>query len=142
MVKVTVPQNVQVEQKTEFYLNNQNDEAKENFRNNCCKVSSLSTDNITERNLKGNSVSMNVSNEIKRLCKVLEWRLDSSMIDYYLECVDSGEPAIAIESICDSIANNDIKITKNEYVKIIDIANELGIEINNRFLYINPEKSV
>ncbi|WP_265094127.1 MafI family immunity protein [Cronobacter dublinensis] len=46
---------------------------------------------------------------------------------------------LAFETLCDHIADYDVVITQDEYNQVINIANELNLDINNRYLYINPE---
>ncbi|KDN13684.1 hypothetical protein SALWKB12_0539 [Snodgrassella communis] len=40
--------------------------------------------------------------------------------------------------LCDHIADYDVKISNNEYKKILEIVDLLNLNLDNRYLYINP----
>ncbi|ELQ5994640.1 MafI family immunity protein [Cronobacter dublinensis] len=82
---------------------------------------------------------MSINNRIKILGEGLKDRIDASIIDFDLEYIDHSESILAFETLCDHIADYDVVITKDEYNQVINIANELNLDINNRYLYINPE---
>lgn len=83
---------------------------------------------------------MNINEQIKAFGEGLKDRIDPSIIDYDLEYIDYSENILAFETLCDHIADYDVLITKDEYNLVIDIATKLCLEINSRYLYINPEK--
>ena len=83
---------------------------------------------------------MGINDKIKSLGEGLKDRLDPSLIDFALEYIGFSENILAFEMICDHIADHDVVITKDEYYQIIKIANDFGLEIDNRYTYINPEK--
>lgn len=83
---------------------------------------------------------MDINDKIKSLGEGLKDRLDPSLIDFALEYIGFSENILAFETICDHIAEHDIVITKDEYSQILKIANDFGLEIDNRYTYINPEK--
>lgn len=66
-------------------------------------------------------------------------RIDSSIVDFDLEYIKHSESILAFETLCDHISDYDVIITKDEYDQVINIANALNLEIDNRYLYINPE---
>ncbi|EPJ5854105.1 MafI family immunity protein [Klebsiella aerogenes] len=82
---------------------------------------------------------MSINNRIRMLGEGLKDRIDASIIDFDLEYIDHSESILAFETLCDHIADYDVVITKDEYNQVINIANELSLEIDNRYLYINPE---
>ena len=82
---------------------------------------------------------MSINNRIKILGEGLKDRIDASIIDFDLKYIDHSESILAFETLCDHIADYNVVITKDEYNQIINIANELNLDINNRYLYINPE---
>jgi len=83
---------------------------------------------------------MDIDKEIIKFGEGLKDRLDPSLIDFALDYISHSEVILAFETICDYIADYEIKIRKDEYQKIIDIVNNLGLEIDSRYTYINPEK--
>ena len=83
---------------------------------------------------------MDINEQIRIFGEGLKGRIDPIVIDFDLEYIEHSESILAFETLCDHIADYGILITKNEYKKILAIANELRLEINNRYLYINPEK--
>lgn len=84
---------------------------------------------------------MAVKNKISRLGEGLKDRLDPSIIDYDLEYIDNAEIVLAFETLCDHIADYDVKITQDEYEQIVNIVNELKLDLNERYQYINPERN-
>ncbi|WEP47981.1 MafI family immunity protein [Cronobacter dublinensis subsp. beijingensis] len=82
---------------------------------------------------------MSINNRIKMLGEGLKDRIDASIIDFDLEYIDHSESILAFETLCDHVADYDVVITQDEYNQVINIANELNLDINNRYLYINPE---
>ncbi|AWH87803.1 MULTISPECIES: MafI family immunity protein [Limnobaculum] len=83
---------------------------------------------------------MDISKQINLLGNGLKNRLDPTLIDFALEYIEFSEVVLAFETLCDHIADYDVVISKDEYSQIIKIANELGLEIDDRYTYINPEK--
>ena len=79
---------------------------------------------------------MNINEEIIKLGEGLKDRLDPSIIDY----INYSESLLAFETLCDHIADYDVKVSDDEYEKVILIANKLGLEIDSRYTYINPKK--
>ncbi|ALB64862.1 hypothetical protein AFK62_20160 (plasmid) [Cronobacter condimenti 1330] len=82
---------------------------------------------------------MSINNRIKMLGEGLRNRIDSSIVDFDLEYIKHSESILAFETLCDHISDYDVIITKDEYDQVINIANALNLEIDNRYLYINPE---
>lgn len=82
---------------------------------------------------------MSINNRIKMLGEGLKDRIDASIIDFDLEYIDHSESILAFETLCDHITDYDVVITQDEYNQVINITNELNLDINNRYLYINPE---
>ncbi|WP_435929264.1 MafI family immunity protein [Dryocola sp. BD613] len=83
---------------------------------------------------------MNFDNEIIKLGEGLKDRLDPSLIDFTLDYISHSETILAFETLCDYIADYEVKVNKDEYGKIIHIANGLGLAITSRYTYIDPEK--
>ncbi|TNH41443.1 MULTISPECIES: MafI family immunity protein [Photorhabdus] len=83
---------------------------------------------------------MNVNKKIRLLGEGLKDRLEPSLVDYDLEYINHSENVLAFETLCDHIADYDVEITKDEYNQIIKIVNDLSLEIDERYLYINPDK--
>lgn len=85
---------------------------------------------------------MSINSKIRTLGEGLKDRIDASIIDFDLEYIEHSESVLAFETICDHIADYDAIITKDEYNLIINIANELNLKIDNRYLYINPDNKL
>lgn len=85
---------------------------------------------------------MAIKNKISRLGEGLKDRLDPSIIDYDLEFIENGEIVLALETLCDHIADYEVKITPDEYAQIVCIVNELKLNLNERYQYINPERKL
>lgn len=83
---------------------------------------------------------MDIDDKIRSLGEGLKDRLDPSLIDFALDYIEFSESILAFETLCDHIADHDVVISNNEYTQVLKIANDLGLEINNRYTYINPEK--
>jgi len=83
---------------------------------------------------------MNINEEIIKLGEGLKGRLDPSIIDFALDYINYSESLLAFETLCDHIADYDVKVSDDEYEKVILIANKLGLEIDSRYTYINPKK--
>ena len=83
---------------------------------------------------------MNINEEIIKLGEGLKDRLDPSIIDFALDYINYSESLLAFETLCDHIADNDVKVSDDEYEKVILFANKLGLEIDSRYTYINPKK--
>nr|WP_269841971.1 MafI family immunity protein [Enterobacter asburiae] len=58
----------------------------------------------------------------------------------YLIVGAGQENVLAFETLCDHIADHDVVISKDEYTQVLKIATDLGLEIDSRYTYINPEK--
>ncbi len=61
------------------------------------------------------------------------------IVDFDLEYIDHSESILAFETLCDHIADYDVVITSDEYKQIIGIVNKLNLELDDRYLYINPD---
>ena len=83
---------------------------------------------------------MNINEEIIKLGEGLKDRLDPSIIDFALDYINYSESLLAFETLCDHIADYDVKVSDDEYEKVILFANKLGLEIDSRYTYINPKK--
>jgi len=82
---------------------------------------------------------MSIDGKIKCFGEGVKDRLDPEIVDYDLDYIRHAESTLAFETLCDHIANYDVLITKDEYEQIVYIAKELGLELDSRYLYINPE---
>ncbi|WP_277915031.1 MafI family immunity protein [Erwinia billingiae] len=51
-----------------------------------------------------------------------------------------SENVLAFETLCDHIADHDVVISHDEYMQVLKIVDDLGLEIDSRYNYINPEK--
>ncbi|WP_294954086.1 MafI family immunity protein [uncultured Gilliamella sp.] len=83
---------------------------------------------------------MLVNNCIKEFGNSLKDRIDPELIDYALDYINHFENVLAFETLCDHIADFDVKISGDEYKKVLHIIDLLDLDLNNRFLYINPNK--
>ena len=83
---------------------------------------------------------MDINDKIRSLGEGLKDRLDPSLVDFDLEYIGFSENVLAFETLCDHIADHDVVISKDEYIQVLKIANDLGLEIDSRYTYINPEK--
>ena len=83
---------------------------------------------------------MDLNEEISKFGEGLKGRLDSSLIDFALDYINYSESILAFETLCDYIADHGVIISADEYGKVIFIANNLGLAIDGRYTYINPEK--
>lgn len=83
---------------------------------------------------------MDVNEEIAKLGESLKDRLDPSIIDFALDYINYSESILAFETLCDHIADHGVKISPDEYGKVILIANTLGLAIDSRYTYIDPEE--
>ncbi|MBI6530397.1 MafI family immunity protein [Proteus vulgaris] len=84
---------------------------------------------------------MGVNQKIQSFGNKLKGRLDASLADFDLEYINHSENILAFETLCDHIADYGVEITKDEYNQVIEIVNELNLELDERYLYIKPEKS-
>lgn len=82
---------------------------------------------------------MDISQDIRRLGENLKGRLAPDIVDFDLEYIDHSESILAFETLCDHIADYDVVITSDEYKQIIGIVNKLNLELDDRYLYINPD---
>ncbi|MFS9435519.1 MafI family immunity protein [Citrobacter sp. C348] len=83
---------------------------------------------------------MDINDKIRSLGEGLKDRLDPSLVDFALDYIGFSESVLAFETLCDHIADYDVVISKDEYTQVLKIANDLGLEIDSRYTYINPEK--
>ena len=83
---------------------------------------------------------MNVNDKIRLFGEGLKDRLDPSLVDFALEYIGFSENVLAFETLCDHIADLDVVISHDEYMQVLKIVNDLGLEIDSRYNYINPEK--
>lgn len=84
---------------------------------------------------------MTINQDIRRLGESLKGRLAPDIVDFDLEYIDHSESILAFETLCDHIADYDVVITNDEYNQIISIVDRLNLELDNRYLYINPENN-
>ena len=82
---------------------------------------------------------MEINQDIRRLGENLKGRLAPDIVDFDLEYIDHSESILAFETLCDHIADYDVVITSDEYKQIIGIVNKLNLELDDRYLYINPD---
>ena len=83
---------------------------------------------------------MLVNNCIKEFGNSLKDRIDPELIDYALDYINHSENVLAFETLCDHIADFDVKISEDEYNIVLHFVDILGLDLDNRFLYINPNK--
>ncbi|ORM71486.1 hypothetical protein HA48_15600 [Pantoea wallisii] len=83
---------------------------------------------------------MDVNDEIIQLGEGLKGRLEPSLIDFALGYITHVEAILAFETLCDYIADYNVKLRKDEYEKIINTATKFGLSIDIRYTYINPER--
>ncbi|BBJ68937.1 MULTISPECIES: MafI family immunity protein [Enterobacter] len=83
---------------------------------------------------------MDINDKIRLLGEGLKDRLDPSLVDFALDYIGFSENVLAFETLCDHIADFDVVISRDEYTQVLKIANDLGLEIDSRYTYINPEK--
>ena len=83
---------------------------------------------------------MNVNDKIRLFGEGLKDRLDPSLVDFALEYIGFSENVLAFETLCDHIADHDVVISHDEYMQVLKIVNDLGLEIDGRYNYINPDK--
>lgn len=83
---------------------------------------------------------MSVNNCIKKFGDSLKDRIDPDLIDYALDYINHSENVLAFETLCDHIADFNVKISEDEYNIVLHIVDTLGLDLDNRFLYINPNK--
>lgn len=61
--------------------------------------------------------------------------LNLDSIDYALDYINHSENVLAFETLCDHIADFDVKISEDEYKKVLHIVVLLGFDLGNRHLY-------
>ncbi len=83
---------------------------------------------------------MLVNNCIKEFGNFLKDRIDPELIDYALDYINHSENVLAFETLCDHISDFDVKISVDEYNKVLHIVYLHGLDLDDRFLYINPNK--
>jgi len=83
---------------------------------------------------------MDVNDELIQLGEGLKGRLEPSLIDFALGYITHAEAILAFETLCDYIADYNVKLRKDEYEKIINTATNFGLNIDIRYTYINPER--
>lgn len=83
---------------------------------------------------------MLVNNCIKEFGNFLKDRIDPELIDYALDYINHSENVLAFETLCDHISDFDVKISVDEYNKVLHIVDLHGLDLDDRFLYINPNK--
>lgn len=83
---------------------------------------------------------MLINNCIKKFGDSLKDRIDPELIDYALDYINHSENVLAFETLCDHIADFDVKISEDEYNIVLHFVDILGLDLDNRFLYINPNK--
>lgn len=64
---------------------------------------------------------MLVNNCIKEFGNLLKDRIDPELIDYALDYINHSENVLAFETLCDHIADFDVKISEEEYNKVLHI---------------------
>ena len=60
-------------------------------------------------------------------------------VDFAHEYPGFSESVLALEALSDHIADHDVVIVKAEFSQILKIVDELGLGIDSRFAYINPD---
>ncbi|MEN4888927.1 MafI family immunity protein [Erwinia billingiae] len=83
---------------------------------------------------------MDINDKIRSFGEGLKDRLDPSLVDFALEYIGFSENVLAFETLCDHIADHDVAISHDEYMQVLKIVDDLGLEIDSRYNYINPEK--
>ena len=83
---------------------------------------------------------MGINDEIREFGEGLKNRLEPSLVDFALDYLGFSENILAFETLCDHIADYDVVISKDEYTQVLKIVNYLGLEIDSRYTYINPDK--
>jgi len=83
---------------------------------------------------------MLVNDRIKEFGNLMKDRLDSELVDYALDYIDHAENVLAFETLCDHIADFDVKLSGVEYKKVLEIVELLNLDLDNRYLYISPNK--
>ena len=83
---------------------------------------------------------MDINDELRYFGEGLKGRLEPSLVDFALDYLAFSEIVLAFETLCDHIADNDVAISKEEYLQVLKISNDLGLKIDSRYTYINPEK--
>ncbi|MCO6561242.1 MAG: MafI family immunity protein [Gilliamella sp.] len=83
---------------------------------------------------------MLVNDCIKEFGNALKDRLDPEIVDYAIDYINHSESILAFETLCDHIADFDVKISSEEYQKILLIVKLLDLKLDSRYLYINPNK--
>ncbi|WP_392551274.1 MafI family immunity protein [Orbus wheelerorum] len=81
---------------------------------------------------------MLVNDRIKQLGNSIKDRLEPELVDYALDYINHSENILAFETLCDHIADFDVKLNDVEYQKVLKIVELLGLDLNNRYLYIKP----
>lgn len=82
---------------------------------------------------------MGINDEIREFGEGLKNRLEPSLVDFALDYLGFSENILAFETLCDHIADYDVVISKDEYTQVLKIVNYLGLEIDSRYTYINPD---
>lgn len=83
---------------------------------------------------------MKINKKIVELGKCLEGRLSSDLIMFAVEYTEYSESALALETLCDCIAEYDIVLNGVEYLLVLEIAKELNLQLDARYLYIKPNE--
>ncbi|MFP2469241.1 MafI family immunity protein [Pseudescherichia vulneris] len=83
---------------------------------------------------------MDINDNIRSFGEGLKDRLYPSLIDFALEYIGFSENVLAFETLCDHIADHDVVISHDEYMQVLKIVDDLGLEIDSRYNFINPGK--
>lgn len=83
----------------------------------------------------------NINEAIIEFSHLFENRLDQDLLSDAMSYMDHFEWGLAFETLCDYIAENDIKLNSNEYQKVLDIVEMLGLDLDDGFSYLAPENN-
>lgn len=83
---------------------------------------------------------MDVNDRIRLLGEKLKNRINADFVDYALDFVDHNENVLALETLCDQIADMEVDITQEEYCQILGLVADLRLKMTNRYLYIDPSR--
>lgn len=83
---------------------------------------------------------MSINDCIRELGNLVKDRLDPEIVDYDLDYINHSENVLAFETLCDHLSDFNVKLNENEYEKILNIVKALDLKLDNRYLYLNPNK--
>ncbi|WP_395026501.1 MafI family immunity protein [Comamonas odontotermitis] len=80
---------------------------------------------------------MGKEEEILQLANLFSGKLSGFLIDAVKEYVDHGENKLALEMLCDFLADNNVILNEFEYQEIIRLGVLLNLNVNDmRFAYL------